>query len=589
MSAVGQHLGPWVREHGWACAVIAAMALALVHAATWASPTYDEPAHLMRGLAYWWQADPRLSIAHPPLANAVAAIPGALEGPRIDLATLRGWEETNVGYLADAYFSRDYAVARRKMVAARLVVAALTVVLAIGVYVLCRRRLGRHTAVLAVLLLATQPVLLAHGSLDTTDLPVTVATFATVVATIAWLRGPGWKAVLWLGGAAGIAAATKMSGVLMGPIAIGLGGVWAALGWGRFTGSSSRRWGRLFAEALVVFGSMVVVVNAAYRGHETGLTVSELEGRAPPGTLARDPKFWERWSPLPDLPSAVPIPLPRTYLVGLASVRRGVDGGRRTFFLGRWRPAGSPAYFPVLLAVQLTAPVVSLLLVGAGLSIARLRGLRVPSRGTPSRGPPDAVTTLVVIGVFAVCILVVSARSKMNIGVRHVLPVVPLLVVLAASAAAALWGSRSVRSLRGGMVVGMLAASVVAALSAHPRHLGWFNVFAGGRQVGHRISLIGEDWGQDVADLARTAKREGMEPLWFFPYVPAVHLRELEFHGVQARRLRCKGALPDEGWIAVHANTIARGTCFPSLADDEPVVRINEHIHVYRASSSGGS
>ena len=41
-------------------------------------PTVDEPNHLTRGVALWQTGDPRLSFAHPPLANALTAIPAML-------------------------------------------------------------------------------------------------------------------------------------------------------------------------------------------------------------------------------------------------------------------------------------------------------------------------------------------------------------------------------------------------------------------------------------------------------------------------------------------------------------------------------
>ena len=58
--------------------ILAAQALLLAEAALSDSPVVDEPMHVTRGLVFWATGDTRLSVAHPPLANVLQAIPGAL-------------------------------------------------------------------------------------------------------------------------------------------------------------------------------------------------------------------------------------------------------------------------------------------------------------------------------------------------------------------------------------------------------------------------------------------------------------------------------------------------------------------------------
>ena len=50
------------------------------------SPTMDEQNHLARGLAFLRTGDPRLSLEHPPLVNALSALP-VLTLPNIQLPT----------------------------------------------------------------------------------------------------------------------------------------------------------------------------------------------------------------------------------------------------------------------------------------------------------------------------------------------------------------------------------------------------------------------------------------------------------------------------------------------------------------------
>src|SRR5690606_11320001 len=64
------------------------------------SPTMDEKNHLTRGMAVWIEGDTRFSYSHPPLANALAALPGYLTGYRPDLRMGSAWEEARVGKMA---------------------------------------------------------------------------------------------------------------------------------------------------------------------------------------------------------------------------------------------------------------------------------------------------------------------------------------------------------------------------------------------------------------------------------------------------------------------------------------------------------
>ena len=105
---------------------VAVLLLALLFTLLWTSersrsPTIDEPLHLIRGLAVWSAGDTRLSFAHPPLANALAALP-ALGDPDVDVEELGGWERANLRAVAEAHFHADYGAAREKLHRARIAI-----------------------------------------------------------------------------------------------------------------------------------------------------------------------------------------------------------------------------------------------------------------------------------------------------------------------------------------------------------------------------------------------------------------------------------------------------------------------------------
>jgi len=108
---------------------------------------------------------------------------------------------------------------------ARLMIVLLGVVLGLLVYTWAREWLGPLPALAALVLFVLEPNLMAHSSVVTTDLGVTTFIFGTVYflwRTCRRLQRPDIAAVAVC---CGIAAASKFSGVVLGPIVLVLLGI----------------------------------------------------------------------------------------------------------------------------------------------------------------------------------------------------------------------------------------------------------------------------------------------------------------------------------------------------------------------------
>jgi len=116
--------------------------------------------------------------------------------------------------------------------------------------------------------------------------------------------------------------------------------------------------------------------------------------------------------------------------------------------------------------------------------------------------------TLIFLLLPAAVFLAAAMRSRVNIGLRHVLMIYPFLDILAAAGAARLWKARP--ALRRFALAGPIAAAallvsipVSAALIA-PHQLSYFNVLAGGPDNGHKLLIDSNlDWGQNDRFLER--------------------------------------------------------------------------------------
>lgn len=550
--------------HLVAASLLAAMAALLVHAAFAESHTVDEPAHTVRGKAYLDTGDSRLSFAHPPLANLVQGIPGSVVGPKVDYARVRGWaKHPNPALVARDVFRKDYESARAALVGGRLVTGLLTVLLGVYLYRFTLP-LGRLRALLTLALYSFLPVFLAHGHLVTTDLPVTVASTVTICEFSRWIRTRRRLHFFTFALAAGVAFATKFSSLILIPTLGGTGLYLALRGLGPWAGRPLPvRLGRLVADFAVVAVIGVLVVNAAYSFQRSGWTVERILAEPEPGTwITRgyEGGLLENESALASLPSWLPIPLPYTWLFGLHSIQAQNSIGHGGWFFGEQR--FSPLYFPTLAVIK--TPAALLLLVGLA-AVLTIRRRRMP--------PPARLALWVV----PISLLVMSLGVGIQIGIRHLLPIFPFVVLAAGWAATHLW--------RRAPVLAMAAIALVAAeaLVAAPHFLGHFSWAIGGSKVGHRISIISEDWGQDIPDLAKFVEARGLQPLYYLPYGSLLPL-ELARFGVDFERLGCKTKIEEPAWVAIHATNFLRWKhdCGPIRRTDEPVYKVNEHIWIFR-------
>jgi hypothetical protein len=139
----------------------------------------------------------------------------------------------------------------------------------------------------------------------------------------------------------------------------------------------------------------------------------------------------------------------------------------------------------------------------------------------------------------ALVVLAAAIPSRIDIGVRHVLQLYPLLAVYAGAGAAALWRSARARGpARAAAVVfgGWLLATPARAA---PDNLAWFSALAG-RHPEDVLLDSDLDWGQDLPRLEQALAER---------HVPRV---ALAYFGPADL---CRHALPPGRWLAPHQRT----------------------------------
>ncbi len=249
--------------------------------------------------------------------------------------------------------------------------------------------------------------------------------------------------------------------------------------------------------------------------------------------------------------------LPEAYLYGAAYVaKKGMV--RASYLRGRYSMSGFPDYFAWAFAIKTPLATLALAALGLAALIARWRALSSGDRSSRRLAIPPLVWGLL---VFAIVYLAALHGSALNLGYRHLLPVMPLVWLLAGAA----WprpaaddaaddadASSRRRQLGFGAAVAVLLAWLgIGTTASASRQIGYFNESIGGWRQGHRyLADSNVDWGQDLLRLAERLRREPPTGPWWLAQASDPPLpRELAELG--PRSLLGRGSLaPDPQPIA---------------------------------------
>src|ERR1035441_9204254 len=423
------------------------------------SPTFDEADHIFAGYMMWHSGDYGLNPEHPPLVKLEATLPLLLEKLWVPPLQQRMFKiEANRD--GRDFLERNDVPGQRLLFRIRLTAGVFAAGLSVIVFLMGVEFFGERAGLLALLLPSFEPKLLANSDLVTTDVGVTLFLLATIYCFYRYARQPSVIRLLLTGLAAGLALASKHSGILLAPMLLALTLVEIAC---TERGRRRRIAGVLFgglAAALII----AVVTLWAFYGFRYA---------ARPAGLVMNPTLTEYAAPLKGMNGWVIGHLanwrllPESYLMGMTDIHYAAQQ-YAIFLLGHDYAHGVWWYFPVALSIKTTLGLIGLVaLAGIALIGRRLKQRR-------------ELAYLVVPGALY---LAAAILSGMNIGTRHVLFLYPLAALLAAAGLTALaQHSRRWMWIGGGLV----ACHVVSAMAVFPAEMAYANEAWGGAANTHK-------------------------------------------------------------------------------------------------------
>lgn len=499
------------------------------------SATVDEPIHLASGYE-WFKGELTTDMTHPPLARVLGALPLRLSGlPYPQPANMI--ERGNQLLYHGGRYVKNLARAR----IGNLVLLALAIV---TVALWARRVFSRQVAIASAALFSSLPLLLGHAGLLTTDLSIAATLPLALLALDFYLESPTLERGALLGLALGLGLLSKFSFVVFFPPSLL---VVLAL---------RRPLHARFSTALAAIAIAFLVVWGGYR----------FDFRRPADVVEQGANILEWAAPAPLQPVArfignIPIPAP-TLALGMAQVKLHEKLGHTAYLLGKESRTGWWYYFPVVFFYK--SPLPWLILVAWGIVALTIDRLRERDRNA---------LQLVLIPA---AILLTAMTTSLNIGARHILPIVAPLSIVAGYAVVDIW--RRSRDAFGRTALAALLAWLFAGVALeHPDYLAWFNETAR-PSPSYFAADSNIDWGQDVLRLARVVEEMQIDHL-HSAFMNSTRLGE---HGIHAT-----GLVPHQkvsGWVAASENWLRFGEAkgdYDWLSTYRPVRQVGKTIRLY--------
>jgi hypothetical protein len=244
---------------------------------------------------------------------------------------------------------------------------------------------------------------------------------------------------------------------------------------------------------------------------------------------------------------SIPAPM---FFIGIDDFIQNLAAGRRQYLLGQVGYQGWWYFFPVALAVKNTIPLLILVSMGA---FYLLKSSWVER---------DWITAAPVIAALA--LLVVFMPSRVTIGVRHILPIFPLLAIIGGFGAYRFCNDAGMKYAAPAVILFILGWQLTSSFRAHPDYLAYFNELAGHHP--ERFLIDSDlDWGQDLFRLSAILRQKGIKQI-SIAYAGSADLTQFDLPSFR----ELVPLQPTTGWVAISLYRLKVGAHYTLLDAGKP-------------------
>jgi len=544
------------------------------------SATVDEPQHLTAGYVALKLGDYHVDGEHPPFLRMWAALP-LLAMRQVNLDT----KSVNWLPMKPEFFSHEFLYlkndADRLLYPARFMIVLLGILLGGILFCWAQKLYGFGPAVIVLAFYTTEPNILAHARIVTTDLGVTCFIFATLYFLWRATQELTLKNLSGLIVFCALAQVSKFSALILWPMLFVLmlvrvlrGSAWlCCIGSQRELASRASKIlaATCIAGLLLLTSFTAIWAVYGFRYSPAPENSGLVRVIAPPVMTKRVPRLAAALNWI-DEHHLLPNACAQGFLLGQGMVQK-----RPAFLMGQFSETGWWYYFPVAFLIK--TPVALLLLFLGGLVLA------VGRREELADNDAFILVPLVVYLTFAM-------TSHFNIGLRHILPIYPFVLLIAGKMVARLWVNR--RKILYAALGALCLFQIEETALVYPHYLAFFNQFVGGPRNGYKwLADSNIDWGQDLKLLKKWMDQHDVKAInlsYFGHADPAyygIHCFYLPPVPFFAKGRDAGPGLP--GYVAVSVQNLLglamdppRPDLYKKLLESEPVAVIGYSIRVYR-------
>lgn len=480
------------------------------------STTMDEQAHIPSAYTYVKYNDMRLNPEHPPLLKDLAGIPLQFLNVKFP-ADNPGWTNgiNEQWTLGNKFIHSNDAEAITFW--SRFPIILVALLLGFFIYKWTRELAGAAAGLFALILYSFDPNILGHNHYVTTDLGIAAFIFISFYYFIKFIKNPSWKNTILAGIFLGLAELAKFSAVLLFPFFALVIIVYAIFKKNPAFENTAifkyklKKFGEYVWKYAVIVAICFVLIWILYQYNTFNMPAQKIQdiansvfGNEGMGVISKS--IVVKMSSVPVLKGL------SEYFMGVFMVFARVEGGNTYYFFGNVSNQATPWYFPAVFILKETIPFLVLILFTGGYAIYNLiknitrekGGIFAKSWARINYYLQTGATYYAMLG-FILLYSYLSITGNLNIGFRHLFPILPFAYVLVAKKTFDFLKSiKTEQTLKTAKIIltAIVAWIILEPVIFFPSYISYFNEFAGGPKNGYQyVADSNLDWGQDLKRL----------------------------------------------------------------------------------------
>ncbi|MCK4635633.1 MAG: glycosyltransferase family 39 protein [Candidatus Moranbacteria bacterium] len=484
------------------------------------SLTFDEVAHIPAGYSYVSEFDYRLNPEHPPLVKVLSGIP--LLFLNLNFETSQNlWNETNQWgeykqWQAGHHLLHEVGNNVDQITFfARLPIILISIGLALLLFQWGKKIGGTATGIFALLLCVFDPNILGHNHLVTTDIGIAAAMVFAFYFFLSFVRHPSWKNAFLTGLTLGIAQITKFSAILLVIFFVLLLITFIIFKLFEIENHKFRFILNYFKKSILIGFTIFFVIWLTYIPFTYNMPTEVLSTLTPAKINPDDGIIDQQAFNFIILTNKNSLTRSLgTYVYGVMYVKNRVAGGNGAYFMGQVANQSFPTYFPVAFITKQTlfhlffyVFAISTFLILIYQDILKLFSQKITKSLSGGRKYILHNFTEISLILFIIFYLYISITGNLNIGFRHLFPIMPLIYLITARVCVNIYSKlingKGIIAIRY-VFIAMISLMITEVIWAYPYYISYFNQTVGGPKNGYKIMTDSNaDWGQDLKRLEK--------------------------------------------------------------------------------------